>query len=131
MTEYGYCRCGCGEETPIAKRTITCRGWIKGEPRSYVPGHHIRMPRSVAWKKSMSKPGSKNANWKGPKAGYSAIHYWLERNHPKTGICETCGKEGSKTHYASLTNHFYIRHRLAYAELCPSCHLRFDRKVAA
>lgn len=39
MTEYGYCRCGCGEKTRLAPESHSQNGWVKGEPLSYVPGH--------------------------------------------------------------------------------------------
>ncbi len=40
MTEYGYCKCGCGSKTPPARRTHHTRGQIKGEPLNYLLGHH-------------------------------------------------------------------------------------------
>lgn len=38
-TPYGYCRCGCGQRTPIASRNRKSIGHIKGEPVQYVVGH--------------------------------------------------------------------------------------------
>lgn len=35
----GLCRCGCGEKTPIAKKTRTSEGIMAGEPVNYLPGH--------------------------------------------------------------------------------------------
>lgn len=35
----GLCQCGCGEPAPIAKRTHTSRGWIKGQPKRFISGH--------------------------------------------------------------------------------------------
>ncbi len=65
--------------------------------------------------------------------GYAAIHRWLRHWHPKTGICERChvdvGPKGrGGTHYA-LRNQTepYTRDRDDYLELCPACHVRFDR----
>lgn len=37
---YGKCRCGCGQDTPPAPRTDTRIGYVKGQPRQYVPHHH-------------------------------------------------------------------------------------------
>jgi hypothetical protein len=34
------CACGCGQVTPIAKRTDTAKGYIKGWPKLYVTGHY-------------------------------------------------------------------------------------------
>lgn len=37
---YGYCQCGCGQETSIAKYTNNSRGIVAGEPVRYInPGH--------------------------------------------------------------------------------------------
>lgn len=36
---YGFCRCGCGQRTAIAKKNAPSRGQRKGEPVSYVFGH--------------------------------------------------------------------------------------------
>jgi hypothetical protein len=39
MTAPQLCACGCGQPTPIAKRTDRRRGLVKGEPTEYVRGH--------------------------------------------------------------------------------------------
>jgi hypothetical protein len=39
---YGFCECGCGERAPVAVRTTTSKGWVKGEPLRYVRGHNRR-----------------------------------------------------------------------------------------
>lgn len=48
------CACGCGEATPLAKRTDSAKGHRKGEPVKWVPGHHRRFyargRRNSAWK---------------------------------------------------------------------------------
>ena len=38
----GYCRCGCGQKTRIAKKTDRKVGIIAGKPRRYLPHHHRR-----------------------------------------------------------------------------------------
>lgn len=46
----GYCYCGCGQKTKLAKQTNRSLGWIKGEPIKFVLGHsgmykrHARQP---------------------------------------------------------------------------------------
>jgi len=39
---YGYCHCGCGLKTNIAKETRLKQGWVKGEPLRFVFGHQHR-----------------------------------------------------------------------------------------
>lgn len=36
---YGYCHCGCGILSPIATKTQSDAGWIKGFPKKYIVGH--------------------------------------------------------------------------------------------
>lgn len=36
---YGYCHCGCGEKASIAKWTDRHKGWVRGEPKHYLPNH--------------------------------------------------------------------------------------------
>ena len=36
------CKCGCGGLAPIAKRTNRLIGWIKGQPRCFIKGHHAQ-----------------------------------------------------------------------------------------
>lgn len=38
----GLCRCGCGHPAPIAKRTNTRQGCVKGQPQRYIVGHNRR-----------------------------------------------------------------------------------------
>jgi HNH endonuclease len=35
----GQCQCGCGEDTRIAKKTISAKGITKGQPMRYLRGH--------------------------------------------------------------------------------------------
>jgi endogenous inhibitor of DNA gyrase (YacG/DUF329 family) len=34
------CECGCGQETKVASKTATSRGWIKGQPLRFINGHN-------------------------------------------------------------------------------------------
>lgn len=36
----GYCACGCGAETPISDKTNKKQGYVKGQPRQFIPSHH-------------------------------------------------------------------------------------------
>jgi hypothetical protein len=44
-TAEGTCHCGCGEPAPIAKRTTTKYGHVKGQPVRYINGHYQRSMR--------------------------------------------------------------------------------------
>lgn len=38
----GLCQCGCGERTRLAQFTDPRRGYVKGQPVRFRPGHHAR-----------------------------------------------------------------------------------------
>ncbi len=35
----GYCHCGCGQRTRLARQTDKRKGWVKGRPVRYISGH--------------------------------------------------------------------------------------------
>lgn len=43
---YGYCHCGCGQETTISPYTDRAKRWVGGEPRKYLGGHYAPRRRS-------------------------------------------------------------------------------------
>jgi hypothetical protein len=48
---YGYCQCGCGQRTKVARRNSTIHGYVKGEPFAWIHGHATRA--------KMPDPGSR------------------------------------------------------------------------
>ena len=36
------CECGCGQATSISPVTVSRRGWVKGQPKRFVQGHHAK-----------------------------------------------------------------------------------------
>jgi hypothetical protein len=52
----GFCHCGCGEKTKLAKQNSSSRGTVKGEPFRYIQGHSARLCNAIsAWKGGKSK----------------------------------------------------------------------------
>ena len=43
----GYCQCGCGERTSIARHDDPRKGAIAGEPRRFLHGHNMRSHPTV------------------------------------------------------------------------------------
>lgn len=39
----GFCQCGCGGRTSIAKRNRPEKGWIKGQPKRFINRHHYKL----------------------------------------------------------------------------------------
>lgn len=52
MTEvgYGFCKCGCGQETNLWSQSYTKKGVIKGQPRAYISRHFqaLKKPKVMA-----------------------------------------------------------------------------------
>lgn len=63
----GFCQCGCGERTPLAKVTRISRGYVKGQPQKFINGHGARLLKR-----------EQVHSWKGGRrydpAGYVLIH---------------------------------------------------------
>lgn len=38
-TPYGFCHCGCGQQTDLATRSRPEHGYVKGEPLKFIRGH--------------------------------------------------------------------------------------------
>ena len=46
------CECGCGNPAPVANENDKRFGWIKGQPKRFIHGHHRRAnPASQFWSK--------------------------------------------------------------------------------
>ena len=110
-----FCKCGCGEFSPIAKRNDKRRGHLKDHPISYIHGHYKKFAED-------------NPSWKGNEVGYKGIHKFVNRLWPRNGKCEHC-KRITNTQYASK-DHKYSRHRKGYLELCFNCHVIYDNKMS-
>lgn len=63
------CLCGCGKETNLRTKNDPARGFVKGQPSKYLPGHFARTVDSSL---------DKNPHWKGGRyinhSGYVMIY---------------------------------------------------------
>lgn len=108
MTNYGFCHCGCGQETGIAERDRKEKGWVKGQPKKFLPFHHLRVIHPPAEDRFFSciKKGVKCWNWTGWKNrdGYGSLevngksmlahrYSWTLHNGPIPAgllVCHSC-----------------------------------------
>src|ERR1700677_3824034 len=73
----GLCKCGCGEQTPIAKRNRLELGHVKGEHTEFIRGHASRVhngrqthgmfgtPEYTSYNSAKGRcQNSSNRNWK-------------------------------------------------------------------
>jgi hypothetical protein len=50
---YGYCHCGCGKKTTVAKANNASRNMVSGKPMRFIRGHYSSLMRgkdSPSWK---------------------------------------------------------------------------------
>ena len=64
------CECGCGMETPIAKRTRSSRGQTKGEPLRFINGHNARLFDSTEQRRRSSFRDPDNLRYTGSRDNY-------------------------------------------------------------
>ena len=86
----------------------------------------IKRLQKCRFNKVMPK-GKNHHGWKGEKAGYRAIHYWVERQLGKPKKCSICGTE--KNVQWANKDHKYKRNVEDYFEACSSCHKIHDIKI--
>ena len=115
------------EETK-KKMSITRKGQLAGDKHPMWGKQHSEDTRQ---KMSEAKLGKKL----GPQPQkyvddpkYMAIHNWMRRHYPKTGICEACEEE--RLTYWSNVSGDYRRQRDDFWELCVPCHKLFDYLLA-
>lgn len=44
---YGYCHCGCGQKTSIAKQSYKSKGVVNGQPMRFIAHHNVRVQLPV------------------------------------------------------------------------------------
>jgi len=64
------CECGCGQPTPLLKRTRPYLGHVQGQPMRFVPTHGSRMPRKAPAKTTPA-----------------AVRFWMKVNRGGPSEC--------------------------------------------
>lgn len=123
--ERGLCECGCGQRTPIAKRSDRRRGWRAGQPIRFVSGHNNVFKR---------KPGVRNRKlerrrWRAKYPEKSRAHYLVQfalkdGRLVRPDSCSICGTPGPvEAHHADYSR------PLDVLWLCKACHLAIERHL--
>jgi len=100
------CKCGCGRQTNIIKKTKKKKGRIKGEYNDYISGHNkIKHSDLTKEKIRVNNLNEKNGMWKGDNVGYSQLHNWIRKYKPKTKLCEKC-KERKPLDIANISGKY-------------------------
>lgn len=78
----GLCACGCGQPTPNASKTLTARGWIKGQPLRFVNGHNRRQTFEDRLARLVTKTSNGCWLWNGSlRDGYGRLSHWGRREY--------------------------------------------------
>ncbi len=120
-TEQKLCECGCGEPTPLAKKTNTAAGLVIGQPVRFLPGHNMRV-------KNRGIPESDTSNKVKDPEGKPESQAEM-----KSGLDEVLGDylddDKKKELAAMLWEACQVKRRLSLRnEPCPSCgcqHVRY------
>lgn len=59
------CECGCGQPAPIAKQTVSAKGYAKGQPLRFVIGHHNRVRQPLHGHGSRDARTGAYHSWRG------------------------------------------------------------------
>ena len=104
----------CGGERVRGSKSGLCRACSSKDPE-------------VRRKKSVSKIGRRNPQWKGTNVGLNSLHEWLKNRLVKPESCERCGKE---TTFLDLANKGkYVRSFKQWWFLCRRCHMVTDGRL--
>ena len=103
----------------ISKAKMGHLGWWKGKKR----------PAASTLKMIGQNRDEENCNWKGDRAGYGSIHFWVVRRKGKPLKCEVCWNDELKSrqyHWANI-DHKYNRVLEDFLRMCATCHKFYDR----
>lgn len=77
-------------------------------------------------KKSLSKLGSLNPQWKGDNVGYGKLHEWVKNRLLKPEICPKCK---TRKAYDLANKGIYNRDLNNWEWLCRYCHMKSDGRL--
>jgi hypothetical protein len=111
-----------GSELGVPGRTV--RRWL---PTTRTVAEAMRgLPKS---REHARNAGVARRGKFGNPSGRKAVHNWLNKWHPRKGICTDCGADG-QTGYAFLRHpEPYTRNLDDYRELCVPCHRAMDTRA--
>ena len=112
--------------------------------RRFVEAGHKAMTGKEPWNKGKtgyhtSRFGQPQLNrrednhplFKDGKAGYRAIHRWIELRLGKPQLCSLCGDDGEHRYHWANKNHEYNLNLKDWIRLCPKCHKSWDKRGGA
>lgn len=109
---YGYCKCGCGQKTTIAKQSITKLKHINGEPVHFIKGHGRRLPAVKRfWKKVNKKNPDECWNWKASTNIKGYGQFRLDATESGKGRLVLASRFSWEIHHGSIPLHLCVLHK--------------------
>ena len=127
-------------KTPTPKKTEIKKLYNKGLTQNQL-AEHYKVTQKIVWRwmrdlkiktripKNNNQYGENNKNWRGDKAGYSALHYRVYKKRGMPQKCEICGTSDKKKryHWANMTGKYEDIND--YKRMCQSCHWKNDNII--
>jgi hypothetical protein len=107
---YGYCHCGCGQLTPLAKKSRLDRGMIKGKPLTFISGHSRSHPRfdnpiDLFWHYIQPKTTEECWEWQGPNDAAQGYGRFKVK-----GVQYVAHRFSYELHNGSIPPHHFVCH---------------------
>lgn len=108
---------------------VKCRICVRIAARARGYKGPLRLKKNDA---SKIKQSEGNPRWKGDKAGYYAMHYWVKARLKKPRRCPSCKKVPKNLTGLDLANisQEYKRDITDWEWLCRLCHMKKDGRLA-
>lgn len=84
-------------------------------------------PYGVLRSRSSLKSGERNPQWRGDKAGYTALHNWVKRRFKRPELCDSC--HTIKALDLANISQEYKRELTDWEWLCRRCHMIKDGRL--
>ena len=82
----GYCLCGCGQKTKVATQTDKGKGWLAGQHRLWIQGHH----NSGIGKRAPIEEGKKWCPYCKRNLPFDNFTHREDRSHKLSPYCKEC-----------------------------------------